>query len=107
MFGRAVELDPTFAPAQAGIVICECYLYESRATNLTPAELLAMADRTLALALDHFSAESGGAGRRGNMQRETLTYEADELTSLSVWDLTPAPEAVRSEDLWRQFLNST
>jgi DNA-binding response OmpR family regulator len=42
----------------------------------------------------------------GGATRDLTGYDAAELTSLSVWDLTPAPDTVRSADLWRQFIAS-
>jgi PAS domain S-box-containing protein len=36
--------------------------------------------------------------------RELTGYDANELTALSVWDLTPLPDAVDGHGLWREFI---
>lgn len=47
----------------------------------------------------HYLAANDGAA--------SLTgYETEELTKLSVWDITPMPEAVRAQELWTRFIRS-
>jgi CheY-like chemotaxis protein len=58
-------------------------------------------DITLVLADDsaRYVAAAGGA-------RELTGYEPQELISLSVWDLTPAPESRSGQGLWKSFIAS-
>lgn len=49
MFAKAVELDPNFARAYAGLVVCDCYLIEWHATDEKIRSTLAMADKALSL----------------------------------------------------------
>jgi len=49
MFAKAAELDPDFARAYAGIVLCDCYLMEWHATDEKLKSILAMADKALSL----------------------------------------------------------
>lgn len=38
--------------------------------------------------------------------RDLTGYEPRELTALTVWDLTPPPDAAASQTLWKQFIAS-
>lgn len=49
MFDKAAELDPTYARAYAGMVICDCYLRDWHGNDIAPDAILALADKTLAL----------------------------------------------------------
>lgn len=49
MFGKAVELDPLYARAHAGIVICDCYLRDWHGQEIDAGEILAIADKALHL----------------------------------------------------------
>jgi CheY-like chemotaxis protein len=54
---------------------------------------------TIVLADDsaHYVAAGGGA-------RDLTGYDPQELVSLSVWDLTPPPDATSGQGLWRSFI---
>lgn len=42
-----------------------------------------------------------------NESAASLTgYDTRELTRLSVWDITPMPEAARAQDLWQRFIRA-
>jgi PAS domain S-box-containing protein len=47
----------------------------------------------------HYVAAAGTA-------RELTGYEPRELLSLSVWDLTPPPDAASGQGLWTSFISS-
>lgn len=49
MFGKAVELDPSYARAHAGIVICDCYLRDWHGQKIDAGAILAGADKALQL----------------------------------------------------------
>ncbi len=49
MFSKAVELDPSYARAHAGIVICDCYLRDWHGQAIDAGALLAIADQALHL----------------------------------------------------------
>jgi len=49
MFSKAVELDPLYARAHAGIVICDCYLRDWHGENIDASAILAIADEALRL----------------------------------------------------------
>ncbi|AWC23381.1 Transcriptional regulator HilA [Aminobacter sp. MSH1] len=49
LFGKAVELDPGYARAYAGMVICDCYLRDWHGKDSAPDEILAIADKALHL----------------------------------------------------------
>ena len=42
----------------------------------------------------------------GGATRELTGYEPEELQALTVWDLTPPPQAEMSQGLWQQFIKS-
>jgi adenylate cyclase len=49
MFSTAAELDPGYARAHAGMVICDCYLRDWHGENIPADAILATADRALRL----------------------------------------------------------
>jgi adenylate cyclase len=49
MFTKAVELDPNYARAYAGIADCDSFLYLRATENLRPHSILELADKALAL----------------------------------------------------------
>lgn len=49
MFAKAAELDPGYARAYAGMVICDCYLRDWHGQDIDAAALLAIADKALGL----------------------------------------------------------
>jgi adenylate cyclase len=59
MFAKAVELDPDFARAHAGALLCECWLIEWKANTETPDTIIARAEQ--ALELDPTVAEAHAA----------------------------------------------
>jgi adenylate cyclase len=62
MFAKAVELDPLFARAYAGIADCDSFLFLRTTESVSPDSILAMSEK--ALALDDDLAEAHAA--RGN-----------------------------------------
>ncbi|MBA3609417.1 MAG: tetratricopeptide repeat protein [Chthoniobacterales bacterium] len=56
MFARAVELDPSYARAYAGIADCDTFLYMRTTESVSPADILATSEK--ALALDNNLAEA-------------------------------------------------
>lgn len=78
MFTKAAEIAPGFARAYAGIVLCNCSLMEWYATEQTPQDVLAMADK--ALQLDAQLAEAHAARgfamyRTGRMEEAEACYD--------------------------------
>lgn len=78
MFAKSAEIDPAFARAYAGIVLCDCYLMEWHATEQKPQDVLAMADK--ALLLDAQLAEAHAARgfalyRSGRLDDAEASYE--------------------------------
>lgn len=49
MFAKAAELDPLYARAHAGMVICDCYLREWHGEEIAPEAILAIAEKALEL----------------------------------------------------------
>ena len=56
MFAKAVELDPSYARAYAGIADCDSFLYLRTTESVSPDSILAMSEK--ALALDNGLAEA-------------------------------------------------
>lgn len=49
MFSKAAELDPGYARAYAGMVICDCYLRDWHGQDVRPETILPIADRAVNL----------------------------------------------------------
>lgn len=48
-FVKAIELDPSYARAYAGIADCDCFLYLRTTESVSTAQILAMSEKALAL----------------------------------------------------------
>ena len=78
MFTKSTEMDPGFARAYAGIVLCDCYLMEWHAAEQKPQDVLMMADK--ALLLDAQLAEAHAARgfalyRSGRLDEAEASYK--------------------------------
>lgn len=69
MFEKAVELDPAFARAHAGIANCASRLNGYYAAGIPPSDILAIADRALSLDSGLAEAHSARAEALGSMGR--------------------------------------
>ncbi len=49
MFTKAVELDPSYARAYAGIADCDTFLYLRMSEDISPRDIIAMSEKALAL----------------------------------------------------------
>ena len=78
MFVKATEIDPGFARAYAGIVLCDCYLMEWHATEQKPHDVLVMANKAMELdtqLAEAYAARGFALYRSGRLDEAEASYE--------------------------------
>jgi len=85
MFSKAVELDPSYARAYAGIADCDSFLFLRTTESISPDGVLAMSEK--ALALDNHLAEAHAS--RGNALSVAKRYAEAEAEFEKAISLDP------------------
>src|SRR6266550_7671716 len=85
MFAKAVELDPSYARAYAGIADCDSFLFLRTTESISPDGVLAMSEK--ALALDNHLAEAHAS--RGNALSVAKRYAEAEAEFEKAISLDP------------------
>ena len=87
MFAKAVELDPMYARAYAGMADCDSYLYMTYHEKVAMEKVLATTEK--ALALDPNLAEAHAS--RGVALSAGQNTKRPRMNSKRLWRLIPIP----------------